>query len=402
MQFCLAVPTYWTFPGAAGQGDLFFDHPTPLDAAGTLHRCLDSLLPLASPQVTILVVAAATSDALADQVAARVGEILAGYPPTVRPRLFAAAQLARLHRFCQSQGRAAFLPLLSLQGYGAIRNLTLVAANLLAAEVLVSLDDDEIIPGPHFLARLGEDLALLVREQSIFGLAGLYESPQGDILLAEPTGAWVRFWPKTRWLNEAFQELAGPGPALRPTPLALGGNMAIPAALYRFLPFDPLLPRGEDTDYVLNARMFGVPFFLDAGLRVVHDPPAKPHPLWQRLRQDLQRFWYTRQKLLAQEPGLVPVLVRPTDLWPYPGKFLTADLELRAYRAHTALAQEYLAAGDVDAAQATLANLAILSTPPEGSAALATYLASVALWQQLQSWLAQPEVRAAALEAIWG
>ncbi len=401
MRFCLAIPTYWTFPGSAVQGDLFFDHPTPLDTEGTLRRCLDSLLPLTSPQVSMIVVAAATSDCLAAQTAAHVGEILAGYPPTARPRLFAAAQLARLHQFCQSQGRPEYCRLLSLRGYGAIRNLTLVLANLLAAEVLVSLDDDEIITDPRFLARLTEALAVLGREYTLYGLAGLYESPAGEILVAEPTGGWVRFWPKIRWMNEAFQALAGPGPALRPTPLALGGNMAIPAALYRFLPFDPVLPRGEDTDYVLNARMFGVPFFLDAGLRVVHDPPAKPHPVWQRLRQDLQRFWYTRQKLLAQEPGLVPALVRPEDLWPYPGKFLTADLELRAYQAHTVLAQEYLAAGDIAAAQATLANLAILAPPPEGTSVLSNYLQSMALWQQLQSWLARPEIRAATLEAIW-
>ncbi|MGQ9921677.1 MAG: glycosyltransferase family 2 protein [Desulfobacca sp.] len=402
MQFCLAVPTYWTSPGEAGQSDLFFDHPTPLDTAGTLARCLDSLLPLVSPQVSIVVVAAATSDQLAAPVAAQVGEILAGYPPAVRPRLLAAAELAKLHRFCQSQGHPEFCRLLSLRGYGAIRNLTLVAANLLAAEVLVSLDDDEMVSGPPFLTRLGEDLAVLAREHTLFGLAGLYESPAGELLLPEPEGAWVRFWPKISWLNEAFQELAGPGPALRPTPLALGGNMAIPAALYRFLPFDPALPRGEDTDYVLNARLFGIPFFLDAGLRVVHDPPAKPHPVWQRLRQDLQRFWYTRQKLLAQEPGVVPALVRPLDLLPYPGKFLLADLELRAYRAHTVLAQEYLAAGDVAAAQETLANLAILTTPAADAAVLSTYLAAVAQWQQLQGWLAQPEVRQAALEAVWG
>jgi hypothetical protein len=53
----------------------------------------------------------------------------------------------------------------------------------------------------------------------------------------------------------------------------------------------------------LNARMFGIPFFLDNTLGITHLPPDKPHPAWLRLRQDLVRFCYTRLKLRQQEPG---------------------------------------------------------------------------------------------------
>lgn len=402
MRFCLAIPTYWTSPAAAGPSEFFFDHPTPLATVGTLRPCIDSLLPFASPQVDIIVVVAATAERLAVQAAAHVEAILASYPAVCRPRLFGAPHLARLQHFCQSHGRREFNRLLSLQSYGAIRNLTLVLAHLLAADVVVSLDDDEIVADAGFLARLAAAIVQLAREHSLFGLAGLYESPSGEILAPEPTGAWVRYWPKIRWMNEAFQELAAAGSVLLPTPLALGGNMALPASLLRFLPFDPALPRGEDTDYVLNARMFGVPFFLDPGLRIVHAPPQKPHPVWQRLRQDLQRFWYTRQKLWGQDAALVPNPVSPRDFWPYPGKFLTDALDLMAYRAHTVLAREYLAAGDVAAAKETLANLAICETPPTDPTVLTTYLELVGWWRQLQSWLAQPAVRSAALEAIWG
>ena len=57
-------------------------------------------------------------------------------------------------------------------------------------------------------------------------------------------------------MNEALAELAATGSHLKLTPLALGGNMAVGASLYRFLPFDPAVTRGEDIDYVINARMF--------------------------------------------------------------------------------------------------------------------------------------------------
>ncbi len=60
-------------------------------------------------------------------------------------------------------------------------------------------------------------------------LAGLYENPRGEILAAEPEGDWVQFWPKIRWMNKGFAELAADGPDLKLTPLALGGNMAVGA-----------------------------------------------------------------------------------------------------------------------------------------------------------------------------
>ncbi len=400
MRFCLAVPTYWTFPGGRDEGEIFFDHPTPLDQEGTLPRLLASLLPLLSADDHIVVVAAATQASLTLEVEARVQELVSRVSHHNRIHLFAASHLTLFHEFCRLQGRAAFCPLLSLDGYGAIRNLTLVLANLLGAQAMVSLDDDEIVRDAAYLERIDQDLTELARGSTVFGLAGLYETPQGAILAPEPQGAWVEFWPKMRWLNEAMATLAA-APTLTLTPLALGGNMVISRELARFIPFDPHLPRGEDTDYVLNARLFGIPFFLDPQLRVVHDPPDKPHPVWKRLRQDLARFWYTRQKLLTIEPGQVPQPVTAADFLPYPGRFLTADLELLAYRAHAVLALEYLEGGEVAAARETLRNLEVLRCGWPGPGVFQTYYQFVQEWRRFQDWLAAPEVRAGALEVIW-
>jgi hypothetical protein len=322
-------------------------------------------------------------------------------PGSRTPVLFSYSHLKKLHSFCRQHSHPEFVELLSLTGYAAVRNLTLVTANLVNADIMVSLDDDEIIADENYLARITDDFKKLDKDYDMFGLAGLYENPQGEILAAEPVGAWVRYWPKIRWMNEIFAELAAAGPALKPTPVALGGNLAVGAALYRFLPFDPAVARGEDIDYVINAKMFRVPFFLDPRLRIVHDPPAKPHPLWRRLRQDLQRFWYTRLKLLGQQEARTPARVEPADLMPYPGNFLTADLELRAYRAHVALAREYLALNRAAEAEQTLENLAVLQNLTPADHVLETYLARVEQWRRLQSWLNKPEVRQAAVESVW-
>jgi hypothetical protein len=401
----IAIPTYWTYPGGEGPEEIVFDHPTPLDTPGTLRRTLESLTPLAARgvEVEVSVVAAATAPALEAAVARRVREVMEspGLPYPVR--WFAASHLSILRDFCRTQGRAEWLPLLSLAGYSQIRNLTLVLANICGARALLSLDDDEVIADPDFLVKVEEDLELLEREHPVFGLAGIYRNQDGGVLLPEPAAPWAGYWPKMRWLNAALQELALAGPRLKPTYLGFGGNLAVPAALGRLLPFDPAITRGEDTDYLLNARMFGIPFFLDNTLSIIHLPPDKPHPTWLRLRQDLVRFCYTRLKLRQQEPGPGRVVVTAEDFTPYPGNFLMDDLPERAFQSHTLLAMDYLAQGDSEAARQTLMNLALMDRLEQADAGVyEAYVRTVSLWQALQDWLAAPEVAARARQALWG
>jgi hypothetical protein len=401
--YWVAIPTYWTYPGGEGAAEIVFDHPTPLDAPGTLRRTLESLIPLAAPGVEVGVVVAATAPALEAEAARRVREVLESPPLPYPVRWFAASHLAVLQDFCRSQGRPEWLPLMSLAGFAQIRNLTLILANLCGAKVMISLDDDEVVADPEFLVKVAEDLALLGQEHPVFGLAGLYRHHDGGVLLPEPETPWAAAWPKIRWLNAALTDLVLAGPRLKPTPLGFGGNLAIPAALFKELPFDPAITRGEDTDYVLNARLFGIPFFLDNTLSIIHLPPAKPHPLWLRLRQDLVRFCYTRLKLRQQEPGPGRMQVTPEDFDPYPGNFLKDDLPLRAFLSHTLLALDYLAQGDAESARRTLENLILMDRLEHGGAGVyRQYLDTVTRWRALQSWLAQPEIAAQARELLWG
>jgi len=401
--YLLAIPTYWTYPGGAGPEEIVFDHPTPLDAPGTLRRTLESLTPLAAAGAEVCVVAAATAPALEEAVARRVREVIDSPALSYPVRCFAASQLSILRDFCRTRGRAEWLPLLSLAGYSQIRNITLMLANICGASALVSLDDDEVVAAPDFLTKIGEDLELLGREHPVFGLAGVYRHGDGGVLLPEPAAPWAGYWPKMRWLNAALQELVLAGPRLKPTYLGFGGNLALPAALFRRLPFDPAITRGEDTDYLLNARMWGIPFFLDNTLSIIHLPPDKPHPTWMRLRQDLVRFNYTRLKLRQQEPGPGRVPVTAKDFQPYPGNFLEEDLRHRAFQSHTLLALEYLAQGDFEAARQTLENLALMDRLEQtGAGVYGAYLRTVSLWQALQQWLAAPEAAAGARQALWG
>jgi hypothetical protein len=402
-RYWLAIPTYWTHPGGQGREEVIFDHPTPLDTPGTLRRTLESLVPLVSEGVRVGVVAAAASPDLEREVERRVRKIIHSPPLPYKVAFFSASHLKILREFTQKHGASEWLPLLSLSGYSQIRNLTLVLANICEAEVLVSLDDDEVIADPDFLAKIDEDFDILGRDHAIFGLAGIYRQANGSVHLPEPREPWACYWPKMRWLNDALTELALTQPRLKPTYLGFGGNLALSSTLFRRLPFDAALTRGEDVDYVINARMFQIPFFLDNTLAIVHLPPDKPHPTWLRLRQDLLRFCYTRRKLQQQEPQPDLATVTPAQFKPYPGLFLEDDLPLRAFHSHTLLALDYLAAGDPEGARCTLENLALMhSLDQSGKKVFQEYLRSVSQWQALQCWLADPQVAALARRAIWG
>jgi hypothetical protein len=402
--FWVAIPTYWTYPGGKGPEDLVFDHPTALDSPGTLRRTLESLISLAVQEgVEVGVVAAATAPALEAAVESRVREVIASPPLPYPVRLFSASHLNTLQNFFRSQGKQEWLPFLSLAGYSQIRNMTLILANICGSGALVSLDDDEIIADPDFLAKIEADLELLGREHPVFGLAGVYRNADGSVLLPEPTDPWAAAWPKVQWLNAALKELVLHGSRLKPTPLGFGGNLVVPAALGCRLPFDPAITRGEDTDYLLNARLLQIPFFLDNTLDIVHLPPEKPHPPWLRLRQDLMRFCYTRLKLRQQEPGPGRAMVTPQELKPYPGNFLEDDLPLRAFLSHNLLARDYLCRADSEASRQTMENLAMMDRLEHaGLNVYQTYLETVSRWQALQNWLAQPSIAAQAHQALWG
>jgi hypothetical protein len=401
--FLLAVPTYWTHPEDRGGEEVFFDHPTPLNTPGTLRRTLDSFIPLVDSEVSVAVVAAATAPELNPAMEAWLQEIVDSPPLPYAVTWFWPSHLARLQDFLRDRGKEAWGDLLSVDSYGAIRNLTLMLANLLEADVLVSLDDDEVIEDQEFLSKISADLALLGPRQPIFGLAGPYVNADGRLLVPEPQTPWGLVWPKLRWMNQTLACLVDKEERLPRTSLALGGNMVLPADLCRRLPFDPDIPRGEDVDYVANAAMWGIPFFFDKNLRIIHLPPEKPHPTWLKLRQDLRRFAYARRKLREQEPHPDLVKVSPLELAPYPGNFLTDELEEKAYQSHALLALEYLAAGDDEGARQTLHNLCLFQQ--ENSCArnaFRAYQDLTARWQELQTWLADPEIGARARQALWG
>ena len=101
-------------------------------------------------------------------------------------------------------------------------------------------------------------------------------------------------------MNRAFSMTIAAEPRLKVTSFAFGGNLVVHRKLFSDVPFDPLIPRGEDIDFLINARMFGRRTYLDNRLSIKHLPPPKTFPTWRRVREDILRFIFEKKKLDSQ------------------------------------------------------------------------------------------------------
>lgn len=332
---CVVVPTYWTRAGgAAHPGDAVYDHPTPLDGEGTLGALLESLT-LLGDDFYLLLLVAVTSDEVAGAAEQRVRDLAARYP-SLRTLVFGAHQLRELHAALAERRLSGELEYLALRGYPTIRNLQLAVPLLLGAAAIVALDDDEIVTDPDFLRKAVGPLGTTVAGERVTGLSGHYLQENGSIMLAvdpSATRSTNLFDRKAAIMNAATEMLERePGTIVR-TPFCFGGNMEFSAELASAVGFDPGITRGEDIDYLINARLEGYSFFLRKDLRILHCPPkggSYRDVSRSKLEQDVIRFLYERAKLEASQrkPELRPVTAE--ELMPYPGEFLSGEIDGQA------------------------------------------------------------------------
>jgi len=156
------------------------------------------------------------------------------------------------------------------------------------------------------------------------------------------------------------------------------------------VPFDPQITRGEDIDYLINSRMYGFSFFLDNTLAIKHLPVPKKHPQWKRIREDIYRFVYEREKIASQYKTGNMVMVSPEDFDPYPGEFLRDDLDEKIFRSNMMLATDYMMKGDTDGAMESLNNIMIAKKDAKPNFdSFKRYRANQKLWEKLCTIVSQ-------------
>jgi glycosyltransferase involved in cell wall biosynthesis len=314
-----------TFHQAAADADKpitesIYDHPTPLDAPGTLARCLDSLQYVQGLGQVIITV---SHNEAVEKVKAIVDQF-----PQMHTLVISESEAAIIQQRLEQLGFGDTSEKIGVRGYSAVRNLGIVVSNILGFDAVVFLDDDEVIEDPAFLAKAMYGLGKLTRREiPILAKSGYYLNAKGSYLSMSQNKWYNRYWQQgsafNNWITKAMS-----GPRLSRSNHVCGGCLALHKQAYMRVCFDPWIPRGEDLDYLINLRMYGSDVWFDNQWYLLHLPPQERHE-GHRFRKDIFRWIYEYYKIEFSQSQIDLLQIKPSSLEPYPGPFLERGLEKR-------------------------------------------------------------------------
>jgi len=403
LKVTMVIPSYWGRESYVGwkKGDAVYDHATPLDSNGTLLRTIQSTNILRDQDFQLVVIAVSTSEDIEQLVEKKLTNLIKSTSTNVQVLLFGPSHLQKVHDRLILAGKKEYIDLLQLRKYSNIRNLCLFIPHILDSDVAVLIDDDEVFEDPDFMTKAKEFIGKNIDDKAINAVAGYYIQPDGDYHINKSEQQWMKYWDQYHRMNEAFDKVIGTEPRLKETPFAFGGNMIIHRDLFTVVPFDPNISRGEDIDFLINAKMFGYSFFLDNQLSIRHLPPPKRHPQWKQLREDIYRFIYEREKIRNQKDIDGMTKVYPEEFYPYPGCFLKNDLENRIEKSCTLMSEGYLALGDKKGSDEALNNILLAKTEfLPGHDPFQSMVVLQRHWQKFMEFTGKEEIRSKIREII--
>ena len=317
----IVIPTFVSAPARqrSGNGILdTYDHTTKLSDAGELPRLLTSLQKVRGVgQIVVLVVA---DKSIAEKADAKVEKIAARYA-SLNVAVIGHAELDLIQQRFEQLGVGRLSKEIGLSGYGAMRNLGLVVANVMGFDSVVFVDDDEVIDDADFLQKAVYGLGKLTRKGvPIIAKTGFYFNSEGSYLSKSQDKWYNHFWQQgkafNKWISKAVR-----GPRLSRSNHVCGGCLALHKEAFKRLSFDPWIARGEDLDYMLNLRMYGSDIWFDNKWSLRHLPPESTSE-GTRFRQDIYRWLYEYRKMEYSRTQIDLMQVKPQSLEPYPGPFL--------------------------------------------------------------------------------
>lgn len=364
MRISVVVPVYISRKSddVWKEGDAVYDHPTELDKEGTLRRLLQSIDILDNKDFDLIVIISTTTPEINKVAYEKIYQDLKSCRLPMPVYIFTELTLNKIRDMYREYDKEDKIPeecfsLLNIRGYPNVRNLCLFVPYILGNDVAILIDDDEVFGDPKFIDKATEFIGKRFHGKTIDGVAGYYLNVDNTYYDKIERVPWMTYWDRFGHKTEAFDQIIGKEPRIKETPFAFGGLMVIHQNLFKVVPFDPNITRGEDIDYLINAKIFGFNFFLDNELSIKHLPPPKTHPIWKRIREDIVRFQYEKTKIDTQFD--VPNLTRvtPGTFYPYPGHFLDDTLEQKIFNSNVMLATHYLSEGDAEAAHESMRNI---------------------------------------------
>ncbi len=360
MRRVMVIPVYYSRSKSEGHqdGDSVYDHPTPIDEDGTLKRTLESIRIIKNKDFQLVILVSPTSEEFTEKAKEKVNRILTEVNLDIQTFIFTPTELERIKDIAVKQNiNENVINLLDISGYANVRNMCIYTAYILGAEMAMLIDDDEVFEKEEFVDLASQYIGGRLYGKTIDGVAGYYLNKYGNYYDDVDIEPWMTYWDRFGFKGKAFDKIIGQEPRIKLTPFAFGGAMVIHRNLFKTVPFDPNVTRGEDIDYLINAKMFGFHFFLDRELSIKHLPPKKSHPVWKRFREDIYRFLYEKAKIDSQKEMPNMNRISSHDFDPYPGNFLTNELEDMIFKANIMLAMDYLSNNDIEAAKETMNNI---------------------------------------------
>lgn len=328
------IPTFWT-RRRSGRGRVtidesasIYDHPTPIDEESTLAECLKSLQRIKSLG-RVLVIVAVTDESIAHEAEDRVREIVDDFPD-IDAFVFGPAEMGSLHRRLEQLEFVDMIEGVTLTGYGAVRNVGLIAAAVLGHDSVVFIDDDEVVVDDDFMEKALYGLGARLQDGTpLLAKSGFYVDDRGRWHRQDPAHWSDIFWRQTDAFNQALDMVLKP-PRLQRARIAFGGCLALHRDMFSAVSFDPWVVRGEDMDYVINVRMHGGDVFMDDEWKILH---LAPEPVSEALRfkQDVSRFVYEHRKVEFAKSQVDLRQVTPRSMGPYPGAFMDSSVGTRAF-----------------------------------------------------------------------
>ncbi len=302
-----------------------YDHMTPVSQSGELPRLLASLQKVRGlGQIVVLVV---SEPSIEIQAAEKIQSAVSNYP-SLNTVVIGAPELALIQQRMEQLGLGKLSKEIGLSGYGAVRNLGLVVADVLGFDSAVFLDDDEVVDDADFLQKAMYGLGKLTKKGiPILAKTGFYFNSEGSYLSRSQDKWYNHFWQQGKAFNK-WIEKAMRGPRLSRSNHVCGGCLALHKEAFKRLSFDPWIARGEDLDYMLDLRMYGSDIWFDNKWSLRHLPPETESE-GTRFRQDIFRWLYEFRKMEYSRTQIDLMQVKPSSLEPYPGPFLEPGITRR-------------------------------------------------------------------------
>ncbi len=177
MKNIIVIPTYWSRPSHTGwkEGNMVYDHPTPIDEDGTLERTLNSMKILKDEDYKLVLLLSPTAEEILDQAFKKVRSIVKKVSLDVQTYIVTFDELNKIKDLAQEYTLSKqSMSLMSLSGYANVRNMCLYIPFVLGADAAILIDDDEIFEKEDFISVATEFIGGRLYGKTIDGLAGYY------------------------------------------------------------------------------------------------------------------------------------------------------------------------------------------------------------------------------------